>query len=343
MLAVSQYCGFRSRTAQTAAQGLPLHGVGTNERIAVPWSAIVARAGSGDGLANHAHPPGLAGGHGHVCMALMRRTLLLGSALLGCSSTQAPTPAMHASATVPAQTSAPRAPGPCQVRNEGFAGVTVTEFTYDAGRKVRAVERGPSGERQTLWTYDEQGHRTQQVVIDGPSIRTHTFGYDSGVLAWEEVHDAQEDRVVLRRTRSYDAAGLLRERDESRWHEGAFVVVDHHALHYDESRAFVYELRTQTPPDGPPLVHSITVDVDAQGRVTARRVDEGMTGSFERVSLYSYNQHGGLGTLTEMKGDALHTVARHTYDAQARLVRTEVEDGAGKRVGVTTYAFSCPS
>ena len=221
-------------------------------------------------------------------------------------------------------------------------GVSITDITYDAGHKVRAVERGPSGERQTLWSYDDAGRRTRQVVIDGTSIRTHTFDYDKGVLVREDVHDAQEDRVVVRRTRTYDPSGVLRERDESRWHDGAFVVVDHHALHYDEAQAFVFELRTQTPPDGPKLVHSITVDVDGQGRVIARRVDEGMTGSFERVSLYSYAERGGLATLTEMKGETLDTVARHTYDEQARLVRTEVEDGTGKRVGVTTYAFSCP-
>ncbi len=274
----------------------------------------------------------------------MRCALLLGSALLACSSGPGPQPAAAPPTVTPSEATRARAqaPGPCQVRNEGFAGVSVTDITYDAGHKVRAVQRGPSGERQTLWSYDDDGRRTRQVVIEGASIRTHTFGYDQGVLAWEEVHDAQQDRIVVRRTRTYDAAGKLRERDESQWVAGAFVVTDHHALHYDESRAFVYELRTKTPPGEPPVVHSITVDVDRQGRIIARRVDEGMTGSFERVSLYSYDEQGGLATLTEMKGDALHTVARHTYDEQARLVRTEVEDGQGKPLGVTTYAFSCP-
>lgn len=275
----------------------------------------------------------------------MRRTLLLGSILLGCSSVQAPPPAPVVPATTPASATSARtrAPGACQVRNEGFGGVSITDITYEAGNKTRAVQRGPSGERQTLWSYNDAGRRTRQVVIDGASIRTHTFGYEKGVLVQEDVHDAQEDRVVVRRTRTYDPAGVLRERDESRWHAGAFVVVDHHALHYDDAQAFVFELRTQTPPDGPKLVHSITVEVDGQGRVIARRVDEGMTGSFERVSLYGYAEGGGLGTVTEMKGETLHTVARHTYDEQARLVRTEVEDGAGKPLGVTTYAFSCPS
>jgi len=274
----------------------------------------------------------------------MRCAFLLGSALLACSTVQAPTPVPgEATATPSTSTTArARAPGPCQVRNESISGVTVTDITYEAGHKVRSVQRGPSGERQTLWSYDDAGRRTRQVVIEGASIRTHTFGYDKGVLASEDVHDAQQDRIVLRRTRTYDAAGKLRERDESRWHEGAFVMVDHHALHYDKSHAFVYELRTQTPPGEPSVVHSITVDVDAGGRVIARRVDEGMTGRFERVSLYSYDEQGGLATLTEMKGGALDTVARHTYDEQARLVRTEVEDGAGKPLGVTTYAFSCP-
>lgn len=274
----------------------------------------------------------------------MRRTLLLGSVLLGCSSVQAPSPSPVAPSTTAASTASgrARAPGPCQIRNEGFGGVSITDITYDAGHKVRAVERGPSGERQTLWSYDDAGRRTRQVVIDGPSIRTHTFDYDKGVLVLEDVHDAQEDRIVVRRTRTYDPGGLLRERDESRWHDGAFVVVDHHALHYDEAQAFVYELRTQTPPDGPKLVHSITVEVDDQGRVVARRVDEGMTGSFESVSVYGYDAGGGLATLTEMKGARLHSVARHTYDEQDRLVRTEVEDGDGKPLGVTTYAFSCP-
>ncbi len=218
----------------------------------------------------------------------------------------------------------------------------MTDIDYDGEHEIRALERGPSGERQMLWSYDDTGRRTQQVTIDGPSIRTQTFGYDHGVLVWEEVHDAQQDRVVVRRTRSYDSSGKLRERDESQWHAGALVVVDHHALHYDDSEAFVYELRTRTPPDGPRVVHSITVDVDDRGRVTARRVDEGMTGRFERVSLYSYGEQGGLATLTEMRGNALHTVARHSYDDHARLVQTEVEDASGKRVGVTTYAFSCP-
>lgn len=221
--------------------------------------------------------------------------------------------------------------------------MTITDLTYEDGHKVRSVERGPSGERQTLWSYDDDGRRMRQVVIDGASIRTHTFGYENGVLVQEDVHDGQQDHIVVRRTRTYDASGVLRERDESRWQAGAFVVVDHHALHYDETEAFVYELRTQTPTDGPKLLHSITVDVDGQGRIIARRVDEGMTGSFERVSLYDYAEGGGLATLTEMKGDALHTVARHSYDDQARLIRTEVEDGEGKPLGVTSYAFSCPS
>ncbi|MBV1858858.1 MAG: hypothetical protein KUG77_10630 [Nannocystaceae bacterium] len=273
----------------------------------------------------------------------MRRTLVLSSALLACSSVQTPTPSPAEPATAPTPTAPARPRGPCQVRNEGVTGVTVTDITYDAAHKVRAVERGPSGERQTLWSYDESGRRTRQVVIDGASIQTHTFGYVNGVLTWEEVHDAQKNRIVVRRTRTYDLTGVLRERDESRWHAGSLVVVDHHALHYDESAALVYELRTQTPPEGTRVVHSITVDVDGRGRVTARRIDEGMTGSFERVSLYSYDEQGGLATLTEMKGNALHTVARHTYDDQARLVRTVVEDGAGKPLGVTTYAFSCPS
>lgn len=276
----------------------------------------------------------------------MRCALLLGSALLACSAAQAPSSPPTAAAQDPGPpspaTARTRAPGPCQVRNEGVHGVTVTDIRYDAGRKVRAVERGPSGERQTLWSYDDNGRRTRQVVIDGASIRTHTFGYARGVLVDEQVHDAEEDRIVIRRTRTYDPAGTLRERDESRWHAGAFVVVDHHALHYDESDAFVYELRTQTPVDGPKVVHSITVETDERGRVIARRVDEGMTGTFERVSLYDYDDRGGLATLTEMKGDALQTVARHSYDAQARLVRTEVEDGAGNPVGVTTYVFRCP-
>lgn len=275
----------------------------------------------------------------------MRRSLLLASVLLGCSAVQAPSASPVPSATTPAAANSgrARAPGPCQIRNEGFGGISITDLSYEDGRKVRAVERGPSGERQTLWSYDDAGRRTRQVVIDGPSIRTHTFGYDKGVLVLEDVHDAQEDRVLVRRTRTYDAGGLLRERDESRWHEGGFVVVEHHALHYDEAQAFVYELRTQTPPEGPKIVHSITVEVDEQGRVVARRVDEGMTGSFERVSVYGYDAGGGLATLTEMKGEKLHSVARHTYDEQDRLVRTEVEDGAGKPLGVTTYAFSCPS
>lgn len=275
----------------------------------------------------------------------MRCALLLGSALLACSAAQAPASPSTPPALDPESSRAPArtgAPGPCQIRNEGFHGVTVTDITYDAERKVRAVERGPSGERQTLWSYDDSGRRTRKVVIDGASIRTHTFGYERGVLVDEHVHDAQEDRIVVRRTRTYDAAGTLRERAESRWHAGAFVVVDHHALHYDESDAFVYELRTQTPVDGPKVVHSISVEVDDRGRVIARRVDEGMTGSFERVSLYSYDERGGLATLTEMKEDALQSVARHSYDEQARLVRTEVEDGSGKPVGVTTYAFTCP-
>lgn len=270
----------------------------------------------------------------------MRCTLLLGSALLACSSPAPSAPAAPADSV----TAAPaRSLGPCQIRSEGEAGVTVTDLVYESGHKVRAVERGPSGERQTLWSYDDAGRRVRQVVIDGASIRTHTFEYENGVLVQEDVHDAELDRIVLRRTRIYDDAGVLRERDESRWQAGALVIVDHHALHYDADRVFVYELRTQTPLSGPKVLHSITVEVDAKGRILARRVDEGMTGSFEQVSLYAYDEGGGLATVTEMKGGALDTVARHTYDDQARLIRTEVEDGAGKSLSVTTYAFSCPS
>jgi hypothetical protein len=227
------------------------------------------------------------------------------------------------------------------MRNEAFNGVTETAYTYEAGRRTRAVETGPGGERQTLWSYDEAGRRSKEVVIDGAAITTRTFHYDRELLVREDVHDSAVDRVVIQHRRHYDNGGVLRERSEAHWSANDWVVVDHHALHYDDEGRFVYELRTRTPLEGARLLESITVDVDRQGRVIARRVDEGMDGSFERVSLFDFDDDGRLATATLMEADAIDSVARHTYDDAGQLIRTAVEDADGGPLSTTTYDFSC--
>lgn len=241
----------------------------------------------------------------------------------------------------PSRAPAPASTGPCRVVHHDLAGTTTTDYTYERGRRSRALAQGPSGERQTLWSYDAQGRQTQQTVIAGSDIRTHRFFYERNLLVREEVHDAAADRVVLRRSRSYDDAGHLRARSEERWHAGAFVRTDHHALHYDAQGRFVYELRTLSPPSGPPALHSITVETDSAGRVVARRIDESMDGTFDRVSLFAFDDGGRVTTVTQMRGDTVATVTRHEHDAQGRLVGTTVEDAAGQLVGETAYAFDC--
>lgn len=234
-----------------------------------------------------------------------------------------------------------RTAGPCLMRNDAFNGVTETVYTYDEGRRTRAVERGPGGERQTLWSYDETGRRSKEVVIDGAAITTRTFHYDRDLLVREDVHEASADRIVTQHRRHYDNAGVLRERTEARRSGNDWVIVDTHALHYDDEGRFVYELRTRSPVGGSKSVESITVDVDSQGRVIARRVDEGMDGSFERVSLFGFDDAGRLATATQMENDAIDSVARHTYDDDGHLVRTAVEDASGQPLSETTYDFSC--
>lgn len=226
------------------------------------------------------------------------------------------------------------------MRNEAFNGSTETVYTYDGGRRTRAVERGPGGERQTFWSYDPQGRRSKEVVVDGETVTTRTFHYDRDLLVRVDVHDSAAGRVVAQHWRRYDDAAVLKERTETRWYEGEWVVVDQHALHYDDDGRFVYELRTLAPIDGALAVESVTVDVDSHGRVIARRVDVGMDGSFERVSLFDFDDAGRLATVTQMNGEAIDTVARHRYD-DGHLVRTTVEDARGRPLSTTTYDLSC--
>lgn len=273
------------------------------------------------------------------------RPLLFGSLVLACapaqSNTAVPEPPTPPANPLAAAQDVPRIPGPCSMHNEAFAGVTDVVYSYEDGKRVRAVEMGPDGQRQVLWSYDPQGRRSQEVRIDGTEIETRTFHYDRELLVREDVRRGDDPQVQVQQRRTYDAAGVLRDRSEARWVDGAFVVVDHHALHYDDTGRFVYELRTLTPLDGPQAVHSITVDVDEQGRVIARRVDEGMDGTFERVSLYDFDDAGRLHTVTTMDASAIVDVARHGYDADGNLVRTDLEDGEGKPLGFSTYDFSC--
>lgn len=227
------------------------------------------------------------------------------------------------------------------MRNTAFAGVTETVYTYEDGRRARAVQRGPGGERQTLWSYDAQGRRAKEVIVEGASVTTRTFHYEADLLVREDVHDAEAGRVIAQHRRDYDEAGLLRTRTHSRWSQGDWVLVDAHALHYDERDRFVYELRTRTPIGEPQVLESITVEVDGDGRVIARRVDVGMDGAFERVSLFDFDKKGRLVTANQMEDGAIDSVARHGYDASGRLIRTSVEDGSGQPRSETTYDFSC--
>ena len=269
----------------------------------------------------------------------MRPLVLTAFLLAGCAPLEPTTPQTPEASPAPAASAQPSATGPCRVTQRGFAGETITHYTYEAGRRTRAIEQGPSGSRQTLWSYD-QGRVQTRVEIAGADVRTHRFFYERGVLVREEVHDAAADQVVLRRLRTYDPQGLLRARAEERRHGDAFVTVDHHALHYADGR-LLYELRTLTPTEGPTTRHSITIETDAQGRVSARRIDEGVDGTIDRVSLFDFDEAGHLTTSTEMRADALDTVARYTYDAQGRLHTTTVEDAAGKVVGQTEHAYVC--
>jgi len=274
----------------------------------------------------------------------MRRCLALALGLIGCATTtggDARAPVLASAETEVNAAAPPGSPGPCRMQNEAFAGITVVEYSYEDGRRTRALQRGPDGERQTLWSYDARGRRAQTVTIDGAEVRTRSFHYDGPLLVREDVHDADAGRIVEQHHRSYDDAGTLRERRETRWADGEWVQVDHHALHYDDAGRFVYELRTLTPLGAPKQVHSITVEVDARGRVVARRIDEGMDGSFERVALFEFDDAGRLITSTQMHDAAIETVARHTYDNRGRLVRTVVEDAKGTPRGTSTYDFSC--
>jgi len=277
-------------------------------------------------------------------MKLVRRLILLGSLAVACApvepGTASPTDAPAANPIAAAQ-EVSRVPGPCSMRNEAFAGVTEVVYSYEGGKRVRAVETGPDGQRQILWSYDDAGHRTQEVRIEGADIETHTFHYDRELLVREDVVRGDDPQVQIQHRRTYDDAGVLRERSESRWVEGAFVVVDHHALHYDDAGRFVYELRTLSPVGEPQTVQSVTVEADDAGRVIARRVDEGMNGTFEQVSLFDFDDEGRLSTVTTMREGAIVDVARHGYDTDGNLVRTEVEDGEGKPLGVSTYDFAC--
>ncbi len=269
----------------------------------------------------------------------MRVCLWIVLVAAGCATAAPTSPNAPAPQTAPTSVGPAPTPGACSIQTENFTGVTTTQFTYEGGRRTRSLQQGPAGTVQTLWSYDATGRRDKQVVIEGEDIRTHTFVYADGVLVREDVHDAG-GTLLERHVRAYEG-GRLTQRSLARPVEGELVVVDRHALHYDDAGRFVYELRTLTPTDEPPQVHSITVEVDSQGRVIARRTDEGMDGSPDRVSLFAFDGDGRLATVTQMKGESIDTVARHTYDDQGRMVRTELEDGAGKSVGTTTYDFSC--
>ncbi len=227
------------------------------------------------------------------------------------------------------------------MRNEAFRGVTETVYTYDGGGRTRAVERGPSGERQTLWSYDEQGRRAKEIMVDGADITTRTFHDDRNLLVREDVQAAGSERVTTQHRRHYGNAGVLRERSEVRWSQGGWVVVVQHALHYDDDGGFVYELHTRSPLEGPRVVEGITIDVDAHCRVIARRVDAGVDGTFDQVALFDFDNAGRLATATQMKGTAIDTVARHGYDDDGHLVRTTVEDAGGQPLSPTDYDFSC--
>lgn len=269
-------------------------------------------------------------------------TAALVLALAGCDLQDAPSPQPPvATAPAPAAPAAEQtSPGPCGSRTEAPGGVTTTAHTYDGGRRVRTVRSSPAGQTQTLWSYDAQGRRRKEVTIDGASVSATTFHYEGGLLLRTEVDDDGAGHVVERRLRTYDD-GKLVERTVERLRGDGFAVEETHALHYDQRGRFVYELESKTPADGPTTVRSITVDVDDDGRVQARRIDEGMTGTFERISLFSYDSGGRLSTLTRMDGEAVAEVSRHGYDAAGRLVRTSIEDGNGAVHTTTTYDFSC--
>ncbi len=269
----------------------------------------------------------------------MRGCVSLLLVIVGCASAPQAPDAPAQPPREPPATAGARVPGACSIRTEGFSGVTTTAFTYADGQRTRAVQQGPSGSVQTLWTYDPRGRRAKQVVIDGQSIRTHTFAYEHGVLVREDVHEGASV-LVERHVREYEG-GKLVARSLARRVDAALVEVDRHALHYDAAGRFVYELRTLTLPERPAQVHSVTVEVDEDGRVVARRIDEGMDGTADRVSLFAFDADGHLTTVTAMRDDRVETVSRHRYGPQGRLVQTEIEDGAGKTVGTTTYDYSC--
>ncbi len=263
-----------------------------------------------------AAPPRLAAPSERASIDVVMRCGAIGAvvlALTGCElqaapATQTPRPA-------PAVAAEPHtgAPGPCGSRTEAPDGVTTTTHTYEQGRRVRTVQRGPAGERQTLWSYDTQGRRSKEVTIDAGTVSATTFHYEGGLLLRTEVDDDGAGHVVERRLRTYED-GKLVERTVERLRGTAFAVEETHALHYDEQGRFAYELETRTPVDGPSTVRSVTVDVDDEGRVQARRIDEGMTGSFERISLFSYDAGGRLSAMTRMEGEAVAEVSRHGFD-----------------------------
>ncbi len=225
----------------------------------------------------------------------------------------------------------------------GPAGTTQTVHTYAEGRRVRSQSEGPGGTRQTLWSYDAAGRRTRELTVEGDRLRARVFGYERGVLVLTEIDDDGAGHVVERRRRVYDERGKLRSRTVEQRGPAGFLTTQTHALHYDAQGRFVYELVEETPLDGEraPQVQSITIDVDDRGRVIARHVDEGMTGTFEHGERFTYGPSGSLTVSTRVRGEAIVEITRHAYDPRGRLLRTTVEDDQGRVHTRTQYDFSC--
>lgn len=271
-----------------------------------------------------------------VCTTTM--LVSIGCAGLDGAPSESPPAAVTKPAHAPAERSA--APGACRVRTEGPQGVSTTAHSYEDGRRVRSVHEGPQGVRQTLIEYDALGRRAKEVLIDGADLRTRSFGYDEGVLVETLVTDAA-GTTIERQARIYGEGGKLRTRTiEQRGPEGLYLAASH-ALHYDDAGHFVYELETRTPLVGPTVVRSVSVEVDDVGRVRARRIDEGMTGTIDHVSLFAYTPTGKLSTMTRMQADQVSAVTRHEYDTDGRLVQTTIEDPGGSVHTTTTYDFGC--